>query len=86
MAALTRQLYGPALGGSGFLSTPKYYARVTPVRLAPRRDNARDKVIRARFTDVFERTWLRLEYFFFYVYNNAWNQHQPQRPPVPRDA
>lgn len=78
-AALERQarrLYGHKLAQGGFPRKlqPKYYARVTEVNLH-RTDLHADTRGAIKAPQNYHRYRL-IEYFFFFVYNDGWNQHQ----------
>ncbi len=54
---------------------PKYYARVSKVNLGKERDDPFTKYYESRDNDIFG-TYTFIEYFFYFIYNDAWNQHQ----------
>jgi len=77
--AQARRLYGRCLPAHGaqtdVLNQVKCYARVSEVRLKPRGHPIVDRRLKKFDPQIFGRYDL-IEYFFYFVYNDGWNQHQ----------
>jgi hypothetical protein len=54
---------------------PKYYARASEQRLMPQGDEPFSKYFGVRLPDIFGDFFL-VEYFFYFIFNDAWNLHQ----------
>ena len=54
---------------------PKYYARVSKASLDPRDGDPFTEYYRTHDPGVFG-TYKRIEYFYYFVFNDAWNKHQ----------
>lgn len=78
LARFARRTYGRDLHASGVPSSgpdsPRYYARVKEASSV--RPHATDPPWEYVWGHPVWGTYVRIEYFFLFVYNDAWNQHQ----------
>lgn len=79
IAKLARDKYGDDYGTRGIPmddpNQPKYYARVSEVKLFEEPGEPFTVYYKQHDPGIFGKYTL-IEYFFYFVYNDAWNQHQ----------
>ena len=79
VAEMAREKYGHNFFLNGFPSDnphlPKYYARVSDATIRAEEGDPFTKFYQSKDPQIFGHYTL-IEYFFFFVFNDAWNKHQ----------